>query len=144
MSTATTSPQARAGVARTRKVKHTPPLTLTATHVRGRHLLTGTYASSRPGVAPHTTEGRDDGTVLGCSCPGYLGHGHCHHGDNLALDWFAATWAGRSLAALEARTADLLHYLRFALDPADEAAVRIELTAIGHRVEALTRQEVAA
>lgn len=124
-----------------RQSKHSAPLTLEAVGpIGGRLLLTATYASSRANVKDHTTEGRDDGSVIGCECPGYLGHGHCWHTDRLALDWFAWKWQGATLARLVECDRSLRHWLALGPDAADEAAARIELSVVGDLInEALRR-----
>jgi len=123
----------------------TPPLTIEDTGIiRGRQHIRATYASKRAGESPHTTEGRDDGTIIGCCCPGYRSTGHCWHGTHLALDWFAARWADATLPALAVRDASLRHYLSLGPERAEEDAARIELTAIGDIIGARLAESEAA
>ncbi|MBP9898923.1 MAG: hypothetical protein KBF28_11160 [Gemmatimonadales bacterium] len=128
------------------KSTHTAPLTIDSTLIRGRLHLTATYASSRANVPPHTTEGRDDGTVIGCTCPGYqtYNRGHCRHTDSLALDYFRWKWHGAPLARLVECDRNLRHWLSLGPDAADEAAARIELTVIGDYIGERTADQAAA
>lgn len=118
------------------KATPTPPITIEFTQARDRLLITATYASSRANVPPHTTEGRDDGTVIGCTCPGYqtYNRGHCRHTDSLALDYFRWKWHGATLARLVECDRNLRHWLSLGPDAADENAARIELTVIGEEI----------
>lgn len=122
----------------------TPPLTIDATLIRGRLHLTATYASSRPGVAPHRIVGRDDGMVTGCTCNGFQNFGRCWHRDNLALDYFRWKWHGAPLSRLVECDRGLRHWISLAPDAADEAAARIEGTVIGDLVGEMTRTQEAA
>lgn len=124
--------------------KHTPPLTIAADLLRGRLHLTATYASSRKHVAPHTTKGKDDGTVESCTCEGWMAHLHCWHGDSVALDYFRWKWAATTLADLQRRDAELRHWLGLGPDAADEAAARIELTVVGDAIGERTAEQEAA
>lgn len=126
------------------KATPTPPITIEFTQARDRLLITATYASSRANVPPHTTEGRDDGTVIGCTCRGYGEHLHCWHTDSVALDYFRWKWHGAPLARLVECDRNLRHWLSLGPDAADEAAARIELTVIGDYIGELTRTKRAA
>lgn len=103
--------------------------------VRGRRQLRGYYPSSRRNVADHATDVLDDGTVLGCTCPGY-GDG-CWHTDTegaqaIVVRFHYDRWYMDTTDALVARDAELRDFIApHAWDQREEDAARLELTAVG-------------
>jgi hypothetical protein len=103
---------------------------------RGRRVLCGQYASSRPGVAPHSATVLDDGTPIGCNCPAEMFHEKCWHTAPDSVQAIISTywrdqWGDEPTAALQWRENELRHWLSLEPDEADANAARLEWGVIG-------------
>lgn len=128
-----------------RAAKRVPPLWTSDTGItiNGRRDLRAVYPSTTS-TANHTCSGTDDGRITACTCDGWQFTGKCWHADCLVDDFWRARWGTETLAALQWRTRELLHWLALGPDEADENCARIELSTLGDLfAERLAESEAA-
>lgn len=114
--------------------------------VRGRVHIDATFASSRPGVAPHPITVDDSGRVLNHECPATVPCWHVRSADAVVLAWHRLVWEPRPLAQLLRRQQDIAHFIAVMgdrIETEDHDACLLELEALAALVRQRTESEAA-